>query len=174
MESAIRVGSLGAKNIARRREHEKNHWIVDQEKEKSIQKKDDAFNYQSSFLEVGMLLKNFYDAISEGDGGRVVRCWKFMLPYLKEDGASSRKYALEAFYLLLQVNCLLSPQSAHRLTWNRFYKLKPGPDGNTPLDLALEHFNRLIKIVIGILVTMVLTRMHLIDIARHWLRTKSF
>jgi hypothetical protein len=43
---------------------------------------------------------------------------------------------------------LLSPQAAHRLIWNRFYKLKPGRRGNIPLDLALEHFNRLIKILI--------------------------
>jgi L1 cell adhesion molecule like protein len=47
---------------------------------------DDIFNYQSSLLEVGLLLMNFYDAITEGDGQRLVRCWKFMLPYLKEDG----------------------------------------------------------------------------------------
>ena len=66
------------------------------------------FNYQSSFLEIGHLVKNFYDAISEGDGLRVLRCWKFMLLYLKEDGASSRKYALEALYLQCQVNALLT------------------------------------------------------------------
>ncbi len=59
-------------------------------------KRDDMLNYQSSFLEIGLLVNNFYDAISEGDGSRVVRCWTFMLQYLKEDGASCRKYALEA------------------------------------------------------------------------------
>ena len=61
---------------------------------------------------------------------------------------ASKKYALEAFFLLCQINSLLSPQAAHRLIWNRFYKLKPGRGGNIPLDLALEHFNRLIKILI--------------------------
>ncbi len=110
--------------------------------------KDDVFNYQSSFMGFGLLLRNFYDAVSEGDGLRVIRCWKFMLPYLKEDGAGSRKYALEAFYLLAQVNSLLTPQAAHRLIWNRFYKSKHGPGGNIPLDLALEHYNRLIKVLI--------------------------
>lgn len=111
-------------------------------------KKDDVFNYQSYFVEVGLLLKNFYDTVSEGDGLRVIRCWKFMLPYLKEDGAGSRKYALEALYLLAQVKSLLTPQAAHRLIWNRFYKSKPGSGGNIPLDLALEHYNRLIKVLI--------------------------
>lgn len=110
-------------------------------------KRDDMFSYQSSFLEIGLLVKNFYDAISEGDGQRVVRCWKFMLQYLKQDGARSRKYALEALYLQCQVNSLLSPQAAHRLVWNRFLKSKSGAGGNIPLDLALEHFYRIVKIL---------------------------
>ena len=38
-----------------------------------------------------------------------------MLQYLKEDGASSRNYALEALYLQCQVNTLSSPHTAHRL-----------------------------------------------------------
>ena len=48
-----------------------------------------------------------------------------MLAYLIKDGASSRKYALEAFYLLCQTNSLLSPQASHRLIWNRFYQGVP-------------------------------------------------
>jgi hypothetical protein len=71
-----------------------------------------------------------------------------VLSYLKEDGQRSKKYALEAFFLLCQINSLLSQQAAHLLIWNRFYKLKPGHGGNIPLDLALEHFNRLMKILI--------------------------
>ena len=35
--------------------------------------KDDVLNYQTSFVEVGLLLKNFYDAVAEGDGLRVIR-----------------------------------------------------------------------------------------------------
>jgi hypothetical protein len=141
----------------RRRDHEKTHgsFVAEQHSKPSAnssqnvaKSSDDMFNYQSSFLEVGMLLANFYDAISEGDGQRVVRCWKFILLYLVQDGASSRKYALEAFYLLCQINSTLSPRAAHRLIWNRFYKTKSCPGGNIPLDLALEHFNRLIKILI--------------------------
>ena len=73
----------------------------------------------------------------------------FMLLYLVEDGQSSRKYALQAFYLIYQVYSLLSPQAAHRLIWNRFVKKKHGPGGNIPLNLSLEHFNRLIKILIA-------------------------
>ena len=108
-------------------------------------KRDDMFYYQSSFLEIAVLVKNFFDAISEGDGARVVRCWKFMLLFLKQHGASSRKYSLEALYLQCQINALLSPRAAHKLIWNRFSKSKCNVGGNIPLDLALEHFNRIIK-----------------------------
>ena len=96
----------------------------------------------------GLLVKHFYDAISEGDGLHVLRCWKFMLLYLKEDGARSRKYSLEALYLQCQVNALLTHCAAHRLVWNRFLKTKYGTGGNIPLDLALEHFNKLVKVLI--------------------------
>ncbi len=106
------------------------------------------FNYQCSLLDLGLVIVNFFDAISEGDGMRNVRCWKFMLPYLKQDGARSRKYSLEALYLLCQIYAILSPRDAHRLIWNRFCKKKACSGGNIPLDLALEHFNNLLKNVV--------------------------
>ena len=68
-----------------------------------------------------------------------------MLPYLRQNGAANRKYALEALYLLFQAYALSSPRDAHRLIWNRFYKLKQGSGGNIPLDLALEHYSTVIK-----------------------------
>lgn len=110
--------------------------------------KDDVRNYQLALLEYGMLFLNFSDAISEGDGLRILRCWKFFLMFLKVDGASSRKYALEGLHLISQVYAILSPRDAHRLIWNRFVKSKYGMGGNIPLDLALEHYNRVLKEVI--------------------------
>ena len=112
----------------------------------------DMFHYQIAFLEYGMVVKNFFDAISEGDGERMFRSWKFMLLYLKGDGKRSSKYSLECMYLICQRYCLLSEQAAHRLMWNRFVKNKSGFGDNIPLDLTLEHFNRLLKNVIRMLV----------------------
>ena len=111
-------------------------------------KSDNMYNYQCSLLEFGFIIMSFYDAVSEGDGLRVFRCWKFMLPYLRQDGAASRKYALEALYLLFQAYALLSPRDAHCLIWNRFHKRKQGSSGNIPLDLALEHYNNVIKTLV--------------------------
>jgi hypothetical protein len=37
--------------------------------------------YQKALLDYGMLIMNFWDAIAEGDGDCVLRCWKFFLMY---------------------------------------------------------------------------------------------
>lgn len=72
--------------------------------------RDDVRNYQLAMLEYGLLYLNFCDAISEGDGMRIIQCWKFFLMFLKVDGPSSRKYSLEALYLLSQVICDFTSQ----------------------------------------------------------------
>lgn len=107
--------------------------------------RDDMFSYQKALLDYGMVILNFWDGISEGDGERVLRCWKYFLMYLKHQGGSATKYSLEALYLMFQVHALLSPQSAHILIWNRFIKNKQGPGGNIPLDLQLEFYNKSVK-----------------------------
>ena len=114
---------------------------------KKVVEADDMYNYQCSFLEYAMIIVNFFDAIKEGDGERIIRCWKFQLPYLRHDKGST-KYAVEALGLIFQVHSLLSPQDAHRLIWNRTISLRPGIGKNFPLDLSLEFMNRVLKIII--------------------------
>ena len=94
-----------------------------------------------------ILWRNFSDAVSEGDGDWIIRCWKFFILYLKADGPSSRKYSLEGLYFLFQINCLLSQREAYRLIWNRSVKRKNGLGGNIPIDLAMEHYIRIVKIL---------------------------
>ncbi len=36
---------------------------------------DDMYNYQRALLQYGMVIINFLDAISEGDGAKVIRNW---------------------------------------------------------------------------------------------------
>jgi ribosome-associated toxin RatA of RatAB toxin-antitoxin module len=105
---------------------------------------DDMYSYQRSLMEIGMLIMNIQDGISEGDGGRVVRCWKFLLLYLKHDRGST-KYSVEVLYMMFQIKAMLSPRSAHQLIWNRFTKLRPGHAGHIPLDLNLEFYNKTVK-----------------------------
>ncbi len=107
----------------------------------SDEEQDDMFSYQKALLEYGMLILNFWDAISEGDGERIMRCWRSFLLYLRAEGQSTVKYSLEALYLLCQINVLLSPQAAQQLIWDRSVKTKSGLGGNIPLDLQLEFYN---------------------------------
>ncbi|XP_065061936.1 uncharacterized protein LOC135688833 [Rhopilema esculentum] len=133
-----------------RREHKATHGMTHSVQPSKCsgaiyENRDDMLNYQLVLLEFGMLVQNFFDAIIEGDGERIVRCWEFFLPYLRCDGQGSTHYALEAFYLLCRVNALLTPKAAHELKWNRFFKNKNGPGGKIPLNLSLEHHNKLIE-----------------------------
>ena len=66
---------------------------------------DHILEYANEIISLGLLFMNYRDSIKEGDGNRVILCWKYMLPIFK---ATNRKnYAIEAFYTL--VNCKLLP-----------------------------------------------------------------
>lgn len=58
---------------------------------------DDVYNYQRNLMDHGMYL-NFTDAIREGDGERIIRCWKYLLLHFFADGDKSTKYAIEALH----------------------------------------------------------------------------
>ena len=55
---------------------------------------DGVFNYASALLNDGLLLLEFCDAIREGDGKRILRCWRAMLIYFQH--ARHSNYAKEA------------------------------------------------------------------------------
>ena len=61
---------------------------------------DRVFQYSVQLLKLGLFYHEFADAIREGDGNRVLRCWKYMLPIFSASG--SRNYACEAANLLIQ------------------------------------------------------------------------
>ena len=73
-------------------DHELSHGSQDTSSNKQAKHivRDDVSNYQCCLLDIGMLILSFYDAVSMGDGQRIIRCWKFMLLYLKADGGHSR------------------------------------------------------------------------------------
>lgn len=105
---------------------------------------DDMFNYQCSLMDHGLLYMNFTDAIAEGDVDRIMRCWKFLLLHFYSDQGST-KYAVEALYLQLQQQALLSPRQAYRQRWNRSVNNRGRCGKNVPLDLDVEHDNNSIK-----------------------------
>lgn len=124
-------------------------WLQETEDEPvishSVQKSapDGIYNYACAVLNDGLLLLELRDAIHEGDGIRVLRCWKFMLLYWRYGGHT--KYALEALYLLGAVNATATPRIAYELTWCRFVNTCGGAGNNIPVDLYMEHLNRTLK-----------------------------
>ena len=109
----------------------------------AVQQADKVMNYGCHVIGLGLMVENFHDAWKEGDGGRLLRCWKFFLMHFRNDGRT--KYALEAFKLLALTSALLTPRKAHQLTWNRTCNTNGGKGNNIPLDLKNEYLNAVFK-----------------------------
>ena len=106
---------------------------------------DGVFNYAAAVLTDGLLLKQFRDAIHEGDGNRVQLCYKFILPYYYSTGHT--KYANEAFHYLssLMMDEVSSSSIATQIKWSRFVNTHGKEGFNIPADLHMEHLNRHLK-----------------------------
>ena len=104
---------------------------------------DGVLNYASAVLNDGLLLLEFKDAIREGDGIRILRCWKVLLMYYRM--ANHTNYASEAFHFIAQVTATASPRVATQLLWSRVVNTKGKEGHNVPVDLHMEHLNRTVK-----------------------------
>lgn len=104
---------------------------------------DGIFNCSDNILKPGLLLRNFQDAIKEGDGNRLEILWKFMMLLFKVSGKT--KYALAAIRLHAQLNALLTPREAQCLRYNRTINLKGGIGRNVAIDQVMEHGVRATK-----------------------------
>jgi hypothetical protein len=109
-------------------------------------KQDGVYNYARVLCHYGSLVMEFRDAWHEGDGERVIRCWKLFMPHFKVAGCT--KYSLEALRLHIQASITFSPNLAHQLTWNRFVNVKGGVGNNIPCDLFCEHNVNSIKHIV--------------------------
>lgn len=99
--------------------------------------------YAKEVLTMGLFYFEFQDAIREGDGERVLRCWKYLFLFFRVSGHTN--YTNEAFILLSQYYYLLPPRLAGQLIWSRFVNTHGFPGRNIPADLFMEHLNRLCK-----------------------------
>ena len=104
---------------------------------------DGVSSYSIQLLRIGCLYMEFADAIREGDGERVIRCWRYFMPVFR--AAQCTNYACESFNLLYQHLYVLSPRLSNQLMWSRFVNVHGRPGRNIPLDLHMEHLNRLAK-----------------------------
>ena len=109
---------------------------------KEEKEQDYVYNYACVRLSLGLLLRNFDDSVQEGDGERILRCWKFLMLIFKS--SNHNKYALAALLLCANVNAMLNPRKAHSV-WNRTVNNKGGRGKNISLDLRMEHIVHLHK-----------------------------
>ena len=128
---ASTVKALTTEPAKKRKKDDKSKMETKKERKKKQNQSEDG------------VARNFHDASRWNDGERTLRCWKFLLLHFKADGRI--KYSVEAFHLLALVNALLPPHMAHQLTWNRACNVSGGEGKNIPLDLMVEHYNRVFK-----------------------------
>eukprot|EP00731_Ephydatia_muelleri_P018431 Em0011g471a len=104
---------------------------------------DSVQEYAKETLSLGLLLLEFKDGIREGDGNRVLRCWKYFLLFFR--ATKHKKYCIEAFNIQMQYYYILPKRYAEQMLWGRFINSEGGPGHNIPADLHMEHLNKLLK-----------------------------
>lgn len=104
---------------------------------------DGKYAYAVEVLSLGLFYLSFKDAIRNGNGLQVLRCWKYLMPIFKASGRTN--YSIEAFATLYQYYYTLSPRQSHQLIWSRFVNTHGQPGHNIECDLHMEHLNRLCK-----------------------------
>ena len=104
---------------------------------------DCIHDYTKYLMSIGCMYLLFRDAIKEGDGKRVLQCYRYLLPVFINSGR--RNYANESLNLLCQYHFDLPPQMAQQLIWSRFVNTAGVRGRNIPADQHLEHLNRILK-----------------------------
>ena len=103
--------------------------------------------YAREMLSLGVLLLEFNDAIREGDGERLpAESLEVLLIIFR--ASNKKKYSLEGLLLLIQAKTILPPRLQQQLMYSRFVNTRGRPGKNIPMDLHVEHVNRLIKTAI--------------------------
>ena len=105
---------------------------------------DGVYHYHSARLQCGLMVQwNMMDAVKEGDGDKVVRCYKLMLLFNYKFGHTKYAFALLLFFA--NIYALLPEKEAYLLIYNRFVNRKGTKGGNIALDLHMEHLNLDVK-----------------------------
>ena len=104
---------------------------------------DNVQEYAIQLLSQGLFYLELSDCIREGDGERILRCWRYLLPIFFSSGRTN--YANEALNMIFQHDYALSPRHAQQLLWSRCINVHGRMGRNVPGDLEMEHLNRTLK-----------------------------
>ena len=102
---------------------------------------DSVLSYAEEVFSLGLFLMEFIDSVHEGDGNRILRCWRYMLMMFK--ASNKTKCSVEAFNALVQYQFVFNDRLCDQLLWSSNVHGKEGK--NVPMDLHMEHLNRTFK-----------------------------
>lgn len=105
--------------------------------------------YTKDVISYGLLLMEMNDGVREGDGYRIISCYKVLLPIFKATGRTN--YSKGALRLLVQFYYLFTPRLKKQLLYNRTINVHGKKGKNVSCDLHMEHINRICKDAIGVL-----------------------
>eukprot|EP00731_Ephydatia_muelleri_P034358 Em0056g17a len=108
---------------------------------------DHVLEYAKETMSPGLLLLEFKDAIREGDGTRILQCWKYFFIIFR--ATRHKNYCIEAFNLFMQYYYTLPPRYAEQMLWGRFINSEGGQGRNISADLHMEHLNHIVKDAVG-------------------------
>lgn len=114
---------------------------------------DSVTAYAVEVFSLGLFLMEFIDCVHEGDGNRILRCWRYMLTMFK--ASHKTKYSVEAFNLLAQYHFVFNDRLRDQLLWSRTINVHGQEGKNIPMDLYMEHLNRMFKNSVSNLVVVV-------------------
>ena len=103
---------------------------------------DMLHEHSIQLLSIGLMYMYFRDAIKEGDGERMLRSWRYMLPIFVATGR--KNYAKEALLFIAHQE-LIPGRLSQQMLWSRFVNTTGGAGHNIPADLHNEHLNKLCK-----------------------------
>ena len=153
-EKAVELDSIQRRNVLLLAVKELLNRFVDlsftmnqQSKPDKMVEHDHVQEYAKEVLSLGLLLMEFVDSIREGDGERIICCWRVFFPIFKATNRTN--YSIEAFILLAQHDFIFTPRMKQQLVWERTVNVHGRPAKNIPCDLYMEHLNRECKGTIG-------------------------
>lgn len=109
-------------------------------------KEDGVHNYHCARLTFGLLMMCFSDSVKEGDSARLLKFLKVAVLMLHSYGRV--KYAYVVLLFLAKIYAILSEKHSFEVLQNRYFNNSGKAGGNVPLDLRMEHLNKLLKIAL--------------------------
>ena len=109
-------------------------------------KEDSVHNYHCARMTFGLLMMFFSDSVKEGDSASLLKFLKVALLILHSYGRV--KYAYVVLLFLAKIYAILTERLAFEALQNRCFNNSGKAGGNVPLDLRMEHLNKLLKIAL--------------------------